>query len=64
MIMKAQQTDPQVFRAVQTGARVTVMESEDGPRWDCAGCGHGRAEDGALEVAQGHARHCATLPIS
>ncbi|UPZ28146.1 hypothetical protein MUK60_10150 [Streptomyces sp. LRE541] len=63
--MTKQQTTPKLteFRAVQTGARVTVTEDEKGPRWDCSGCGHGRAEAGALEVAQAHAEHCAVLPM-
>ncbi|AYC41988.1 hypothetical protein [Streptomyces griseorubiginosus] len=64
--MTKQQTTPKPteFRAVQTGARVTVTEGTEGPRWDCSGCGHGRAEAGALEVAEAHAEHCAVLPLS
>ncbi|MFF8455039.1 hypothetical protein ACF06T_10990 [Streptomyces albidoflavus] len=63
--MTKQQTAPQQteFRAVHTDARATVTEDEKGPRWDCSGCGHGRREDGALEVAQDHAEHCAVLPL-
>ncbi|MET9559968.1 MULTISPECIES: hypothetical protein [Streptomyces] len=55
---------PTEFRAVHTNARVTVTEGAEGPRWHCSGCGHGRAEEGALEVAQEHAQHCAILPLS
>ncbi|MET7639343.1 hypothetical protein [Streptomyces sp. NPDC005438] len=59
--MTQQQTE---FRAVYTGARVSVSEDGDGPRWDCSGCGKGRAEADALEVAEHHARNCSVLSLS
>ncbi|MDI6518131.1 hypothetical protein QMA61_18220 [Streptomyces coelicoflavus] len=62
--MAKQTATPTVVRVRETGAQIIVTEDEHGPRWECSGCSHGRAEDGALEAAEVHAEHCAVLPLS
>ncbi|MFJ7242834.1 hypothetical protein ACIQWB_37740 [Streptomyces olivaceus] len=58
-----QQTDagtPTVFRARETGARVTA----DGDRWSCTGCGKSGQEKDVAAFARDHARFCAVLPLA
>ncbi|MCP9990027.1 hypothetical protein LUX09_05265 [Streptomyces albogriseolus] len=60
---KPQTAEVRVFRVRETGARVTVTDGPEGAAWLCSGCGHGRTEAGAVDVAEDHARHCAVLSL-